>query len=217
MVNLRRIPLVLASRSPQRLALLARLGVVPSSVLPVDIDEKPNRGEASRSLVVRLAQMKAEAASKQIIVPLTTTPSLRPVPPLSHVLAADTIVLCSRHHLGKPLDAQQANNFLRMLSGRRHQVWTGVALRSISPSDDSSGARPSLQLRVNITRVSFKRLTNEEIEEYIATEEWRDSAGGYRIQGLAEGFVRSFDGSYSSIVGLPLFETRQLLRAQKLL
>ena len=247
-------PLVLASRSPQRLALLARLGMAPSLILPVDIDEAALRKETARALVSRLALAKASAAREQLGKRQAQSKSLangdpsggksgnpsggksgNPSGRISHVLAADTAVVCSRRILGKPRNAQQASEFLEMLSGRRHQVWSAVVLASPKGWQESSTQRDGegggegggkktgrtageeTRIRVRMTRVAFKRLMQKEIEDYIASKEWQGSAGAYRIQGFAEAFVRSLNGSYSAVVGLPLFETRQLLVSQNLL
>jgi septum formation protein len=182
-------PLVLASASPRRLELLARIGVVPDRVLPTEIDETPRRAELPRQLAGRLALGKAATAAE--------------VAPDALVLAADTVVGLGRRILGKPADAAEARRFLELLSGRRHQVFTAVVLRT------PDGVR---RQRLVNSAVSFQRLTPAQIEHYLASEEWQGKAGGYAIQGRAEGFVRFLSGSWSNVVGLPLFETAQLLR-----
>ncbi len=187
--------LVLASASKRRLALLERLGVRPHRVISVAIDEQPLRKETPRLFVARLARNKAEEARRQL-----AEQGLRLSDGLC-LLAADTAVVCARRILGKPCDREQARNFLRLLSGRRHQVWTGLVVCNDRRSNE----------RVRLTRVAFKRLTEREIEAYVEAGEWCGSAGGYRIQGMGEGFVRGLNGSHSGVVGLPLFETRQLL------
>ena len=187
--------LVLASASKQRLCLLERLGVRPHRLQAVCIDERPLRQETPRLLVARLARSKADEAQRQLAeegVLLSDGLCL---------LAADTAVVCARRILGKPRDREQAKEFLQKLSGRRHQVWTSIVV-----CDDRRS-----NLRWRLTRVAFKRLTEREIEKYVDSQEWRESAGGYRIQGEGEGFVRALNGSHSAVVGLPLFETRQLL------
>ena len=187
--------LVLASASPQRLALLERLGVRPSGVVSVAVDERPLRREVPRLFVARMAREKGELARRQIAERgLLLSEGLC-------LLAADTAVVCARRILGKPCDEDQAREFLRRLSGRSHQVWTGFIICNDRRCHE----------RVCLTRVIFKRLTEREIADYVDLGEWRGSAGGYRMQGMAEGFVRGLNGSHSGVVGLPLFETRQLL------
>lgn len=182
-----RPPLILASASPRRLQLLARLGIVPDEVRPADADETPQRNELPRRLAGRLAALKAGAVDA----------------PQALVLAADTVVGVGRRILGKPADRDEAGRFLALLSGRRHQVHTGVALR-----------RPdgTLGTRLVSTTLAFQRLTAQQVEAYLDSGEWEGKAGGYAIQGRAEMFVRFLSGSHSNVVGLPLFETAQLLR-----
>jgi len=184
-----RPPLVLASASPRRLELLARIGIAPDRVLPTDTDETPHRGELPRPLAARLAAAKAAAAGL--------------AEPEALVLAADTVVGVGRRILGKPADEAEAARFLELLSGRRHRVLTGVALRT-----------PDGRVRQRLveTVVAFQRLTPAQVEAYVASGEWRGKAGGYGVQGRAEMFVRFLSGSHSNVVGLPLFETAQLLR-----
>jgi septum formation protein len=184
-----RPPLVLASASPRRLELLARIGIVPDRVQPTDIDETPRKAELPRQLAARLARGKAEAAAAAA--------------PDALVLAADTVVGVGRRILGKPVDEAEAKRFLDLLSGRRHRVMTGVCL--IRPD----GRRSE---RLVTTILAFQRLTAAQIEDFIATGEWRGVAGGYQIQKRAEAFCRFLSGSHSNVVGLPLFETAQLLR-----
>ena len=183
-----RPPLVLASASPRRIELLARIGVVPVAVCPTDADETPRKGEVPRRLAARLAAAKAEAAE---------------APPGAFVLAADTVVGLGRRVLPKAAGEDEARRCLEMLSGRRHQVATGVALRLPDGR---------LRQRLVLTAVAFQRLTAAQIDDYVAGGEWRGKAGGYAIQGRAECFVRFLSGSHSNVVGLPLFETAQLLR-----
>jgi septum formation protein len=184
-----RPPLVLASASPRRIELLARIGVVPDRVAPADIDETPRKAELPRLLAARLARAKAEAAAA--------------LAPEALVLAADTVVGVGRRILGKPADEAEARRFLGLLSGRRHRVMTGVSL--IRPD----GKRAE---RLVTTILAFQRLTPAQIDDFIASGEWRGVAGGYQIQKRAEAFVRFLSGSHSNVVGLPLFETAQLLR-----
>jgi len=156
-------------------------------VAPTDIDETPRRAELPRQLALRLARAKAEAADA----------------PGALVLAADTVVGLGRRILGKPADAAEARRFLELLSGRRHQVHTGVALRH---------ADGRVTHRLVSTILAFQRLTDQQMAAYVESGEWRGKAGGYAIQGAAEMFVRFLSGSHSNVVGLPLFETAQLLR-----
>lgn len=180
---------MLASASPRRIDLLARIGVQPDRVLPTEIDETPRKAELPRQLAERLARAKAEAAAA--------------LAPDSLVLAADTVVGVGRRILGKPADAAEAKRFLELLSGRRHRVMTGVCL--IRPD----GRRSE---RLVTTILAFQRLTPAQLEDYLASGEWQGVAGGYQIQKRAEAFVRFLSGSHSNVVGLPLFETAQLLR-----
>ncbi len=178
--------LVLASASPRRLALLAQIGIAPDAVVAADIDETPKPKETPRALAVRLARDKAGAVDAAGAM----------------VLAADTVVAVGRRILPKAETEAQARACLSLLSGRSHRVYTGVAVRT------PSGA---LRDRLVETRVAFKRLSTAEIEAYIADGEWRGKAGGYAVQGHAARFITGIVGSYSSVVGLPLYETAQLL------
>ena len=180
--------LVLASASPRRLDLLRQIGLEPDQVLPVDFDETPHRDETPRRLALRLAAGKAEAAAA--------------LAPDSYVLAADTVVAQGRRLLGKASGADEARRWLELMSGRAHRVFTGVAV--ISPTGRKA-------VRLAEARVRFKRLTSQEIEAYLASGEWEGKAGAYAIQGRAGGFVIEVQGSYTAIIGLPLYETRMLL------
>jgi septum formation protein len=184
-----RPPLVLASASPWRLALLARLGIVPDRVIATDIDETPGKGEVPRPHAARLALAKAEAAAR--------------LAPGALVLAADTVVGVGRRILPKAETEDQARACLALLSGRRHRVTTGVVLAL------PDGRRLK---RVVESAVAFQRLTEQQVTDYLVGGEWRGKAGGYGIQGRAEAFIRFLSGSHSNVVGLPLFETAQLLR-----
>jgi septum formation protein len=184
-----RARLVLASASPRRRELLSRLGLEPDCIDPPAIDESPRRGERPRELALRLAEAKLAA--------------ILPRHPGAFVLAADTVVAAGRRILPKAESREAARAALSLLSGRRHRVWSGVVLAA----PDGRRAR-----RVVGSIVAFARLTPAEIETYLASGEWEGKAGGYAIQGRAEGFVRFLSGSYSNVVGLPLFETRQLLK-----
>ena len=180
--------LVLASASPRRLDLLRQVGIEPGRTLPADLDETPRPKETPRRLALRLAEGKASVVAAQA--------------PDAFVLAADTVVALGRRLLGKAEDEAEARVWLGLLSGRAHRVFTGVAV--IAPS----GRRA---LRLGEARVRFKRLTSQEIDAYIASGEWRGKAGAYAIQGRAGGFVIDVQGSYSAVIGLPLYETRMLL------
>lgn len=184
-----RPPLVLASASPRRLDLLARLGIVPDSVLATDIDESPRPREVPRPHAARLALAKAEAAAS--------------LAPDALVLAADTVVGVGRRILPKAETEAQARACLDLISGRRHRVMTAVVLAL------PDGRRLT---RLVESAVTFQRLTEQQVVAYLACGEWRGKAGGYAIQGRAEAFVRFLSGSHSNVVGLPLFETAQLLR-----
>lgn len=179
--------LVLASASPRRAALLAQIGLVPAAVFPAGIDETQHRGEKPRALALRLTRAKADQ-----------------VPGHGHfVLAADTVVAAGRRILAKTEDKGTARAALELLSGRRHRVVTAVVLAA------PDGRRRE---RISETVVAFARLAADQIEAYLESDEWRGKAGSYAIQGRAALFVRFLSGSYSNAVGLPLFETAQLLR-----
>jgi septum formation protein len=180
--------LVLASASPRRLDLLRQIGIVPDQVEPADIDETPRRGELPAGHVVRLAEAKAHA--------------VRPRHPDAFILAADTVVACGRRILPKAEDEATARACLALLSGRRHRVYGGVAL--LTPAGD-------LAIRRVVSQVTFKRLSEAEVAAYLASGEWHGKAGGYAIQGHAAALIPWIAGSYSNVVGLPLYETAQLL------
>ncbi len=181
--------LVLASTSPRRRELLARIGVVPARVAAPDIDETPLKGELPRAYVARLAESKARAVERGAD---------------EVVLAGDTTVAVGRRILEKPADEADLRRMLALLSGRRHHVWSGVAM--VDRED-------RVRVRVADTIVAFKALSAAEIDWYVASGEGMGKAGGYAIQGRAEMFVRFLSGSHSNVVGLPLFETRSLLTA----
>jgi septum formation protein len=180
--------LVLASASPRRIELLRQIGLVPDRIDPAEIDETPLPGEVPAALALRLAAAKARA--------------VLPRHPGAFLLAADTVVACGRRILPKPLDAATARRCLELLSGRRHRVHSGVAL--VTPDG-------RLAVRRVDSRVAFKHLSQPEIAAYLASGEWHGKAGGYAIQGRAAALVSWVCGSYSNVVGLPLFETAQLL------
>ncbi|MBS1063737.1 Maf family protein [Gluconobacter wancherniae] len=188
--------LVLASASPRRLDLLSQIGIVPDAVVSADVDEEPRPGEMPRPLSERLARAKADHVA-----------NLRADPAL--VLGADTVVAVGRRILPKAEDEATARRCLTLLSGRRHKVITTVVLR---PTKAWEAGRSSE--RVVESTVIFARLTNDHIDALIAQGDWRGKAGGYAIQGAAAAHIRQIGGSYSAVVGLPLFETAQLLRGQ---
>ena len=187
--------LVLASASPRRLALLERVGLAPDLLNPADVDETPLKRETPRRLSIRLAEEKAAAALRM--------PQVKALGPRTFVLAADTVVGLGRRILPKAVTVEEATDCLRLLSGRAHWVYSTVCL--VAP-----GARKST--RCSETKVRFKRLSREDIDSYLKCDEWRGKAGGYAIQGRAEAFVRALSGSYSGVVGLPLYETVHLLQ-----
>ncbi len=180
--------LILGSGSPRRRELLAQIGVVPDDIRPPDIDETPLEAELPRPYCIRMARQKALAVQADAD---------------DIVLAADTTVALGRRILGKPEDEDEAETFLRALSGRRHSVITAVALRR--------GDR--LWQRDVLTKVKMKRLSEAEIAAYIATKDWRGKAGGYGIQGPAGALIPWISGSFTAVVGLPLAETATLLTA----
>ena len=180
--------LVLASASPRRLELLRQIGLAPDLIDPAEIDETPRRDEAPGAHALRLAEEKLRA--------------VLPRHPGDYTLAADTVVACGRRILPKTMDPASARRCLELLSGRRHRVHSGIALAS--PDGHVS-------LRHVDSQVAFKRLSTAEITAYLASGEWRGKAGGYAIQGRAAALIRFISGSYSNVVGLPLFETAQLL------
>jgi septum formation protein len=189
-----RLKLVLASGSPRRLQLLAQIGVEPDRLLPVAIDETPKKSESPRNLAKRLARQKAEAAIAAAKRDEEMASAL--------ILTADTVVGLGRRSLPKAELIDEAATCLRRLSGRSHRVYTSVCL--VTP-------RRQIRQRLVETRVRFKRLSHEDIDSYLASGEWRGKAGGYAVQGFAGAFVVKINGSYSNVVGLPLYETMALL------
>jgi septum formation protein len=180
--------LILASASPRRLDLLARIGVVPGVVDPADLDETALKSELPRVYAQRIAREKAEDVSARHAGAV--------------ILAADTVVAVGRRILPKAEDSATAQTCLELLSGRRHQVLTAVTVID---------AQGTARHRLSVTTLAFKRLSPREIAAYVGGDEWRGKAGGYAIQGHAEAFVRFLSGSHSGVIGLPLFETRALL------
>ncbi len=189
-----RIKLVLASGSPRRLQLLAQIGVEPDRLLPLAIDEAPKKKELPRNLAKRLSREKAEAAMAALKGDETLAGAL--------IIAADTVVSVGRRILPKAELIEEAAGCLRLLSGRSHRVHTSVTLVT---------AKGQLRQRLVETRVRFKRLSREDMESYLASGEWRGKAGGYAIQGIAGAFAMKVVGSYSNVVGLPLYETMAML------
>ena len=182
-------PLVLASASPRRLDLLEQIGVAPDETAPAGVDETPLSRETPRAYATRIAATKADAiAAKR---------------PDAFVLAADTVVACGRRILPKAETAEEAGACLDLLSGRSHRVYTGVVL---------AGPGPARRARLVETRVTVARLGARERADYLASEEWRGKAGGYAIQGRFAAHVIGLVGSYSNVVGLPLYETANLLK-----
>jgi septum formation protein len=188
------VRLVLASASPRRLQLLERVRLVPDLLNPADVDETPLKRETPRALSIRLARAKAERALEM--------PLVRGQGANTFVLAADTVVGLGRRILPKAETEEQARDCLSLLSGRSHWVYSTICLAS-------PGGK--FTTRCVETKLRFKRLSREDIDSYIASNEWHGKAGGYAIQGRAEAFVRMLTGSHSAVVGLPLYETVSLL------
>ena len=189
--------LILASASPRRLALLQQGGIEPDALLPADVDETPLKNEGAKELAKRLSRSKAEVARRVA----RTREDLKD----SYILSADTVVVVGKRVLPKAEVVDEAAACLRLLSGRQHRVYTSICL--ITPGG-------KLRQRLVETRVRFKRLPREEIDAYVASGEWRGKAGGYAVQGLAGAFVVKLVGSYTNIVGLPLYETVALLSGE---
>ncbi|MDR3533629.1 MAG: Maf family protein [Rhodopila sp.] len=181
------LPLVLASSSPRRLMLLKQIGIVPDQIVSPDIDETPARDEQPRPYAIRMARAKAAAVAF----------------PEHLVLAADTVVAAGRRILPKAESAGDVRACLALLSGRRHRVMTAIVL---------TAPDGRITERLVESAVTFNRLTPDQIERYLATQEGEGKAGGYAINGRAASFIRFMSGSHSAVVGLPLFETAQLLR-----
>ncbi len=188
------VKLVLASASPRRLALLEQVGLNPDLLNPVDMKERPGKRETPRAFALRMAKEKAAAAM--------AAPLVRELEGPAYILAADTVVAVGRRILGKAGGIEEAARALKLLSGRSHKVITAVAL-----------ATPAKAVRTRIveTKVRFKRLSRDDLDTYLACDEWRGKAGAYAIQGRAGAFVRHINGSYTAVVGLPLYETVSLL------
>ena len=189
--------IILASASPRRYALLQQIGLTPDHVLPSELDETPLRGERARALVMRLSREKAAAAVRIARQDSDLADS--------YIIAADTAVSVGSTVLPQAQLVEEAAWCLRQLSGRAHRVYSAVVV--VSP-------KGTLRQRVVETRLRFKRLSSQEIDAYLASGEWRGKAGGYAIQGLAGSFVVKLVGSYTSVVGLPLYETASLLTGE---
>lgn len=186
------VQLYLASQSPRRHALLAQIGV-NFRVLVSDVNETPLARETARNYVARIARAKASVSWMRICAD-----GMKRYP----VLAADTAVIVDRHIFGKPATDEVAQGMLKILSGRTHQVLTTIAI-----SDENR-----MQIATSVSSVKFRRLSDAEITRYVASGEPRDKAGGYAVQGLAAAFIARLEGSYSGVMGLPLFETARLLK-----
>jgi septum formation protein len=189
--------LVLASASPRRIELLQQAGIEPDRLIPTDVDETPLKAEHPRSLAKRLSRVKAERALETLRREKETEGTF--------IVAADTVVAVGRRILPKAEVSDEASNCLRLLSGRSHRVYTGISV--VTPSG-------KLRQKLVETRVRFKRLSREDLDAYLASGEWRGKAGGYAIQGLAGTFVVKLIGSYTNVVGLPLYELVGLLTAE---
>ena len=183
-------PFILASASPRRRDLLAQIGLTPSQILPADINEDPIPGELPKAHALRLACEKAQKVASENAEQI--------------ILASDTVVGVGRRILPKTEDRFSAQTCLKLLSGRSHRVFTGVAV---------SNEKGELRSRVSETRLKMKRLSEAEITDYLDSGEWDGKAGGYGIQGLAGAFIHHISGSYTGVVGLPVYETRALLLA----
>lgn len=178
---------ILASASPRRVDLLKQIGMIPDQIIPADIDETPHDKELPRDLALRLAAEKAAAL---------------PPSPDHMVLAADTVVAIGRRILPKTETKDEARTCLNLLSGRRHRIYGGIALRLTDGK---------IRTRLSTTLVKFKKLSDQEIDAILNSGEWQGKAAGFAVQGLAGAFVKSINGSYSNIVGLSLYDTMVLL------
>jgi septum formation protein len=192
-----RTKLILASGSPRRLSLINQVGITPDHLLPADVDEIPLKGELPRACANRLARLKAETA----LADVRRDEELKG----SYILAADTVVAVGRRILPKAELVDDANQCLRLLSGRNHKVYTAVCL--VTPKE-------GFRQRMVETRVRFKRLSEEDLDTYLASGQWRGKAGGYAAQGIAGSFIVKLVGSYTNVVGLPLYETVTLLAGE---
>jgi septum formation protein len=197
MLMVGRTKLILASGSPRRLSLINQVGITPDHLLPADIDEIPLKGELPRACANRLARVKAETALAHV----RRDEELKG----SYILAADTVVAVGRRILPKAELVDDASQCLRLLSGRNHKVYTAVCL--VTPKE-------GFRQRMVETRVRFKRLSEQDLDTYLASGQWRGKAGGYAAQGIAGSFIVKLVGSYTNVVGLPLYETVTLLAGE---
>jgi septum formation protein len=197
MLMVGRSKLILASGSPRRLSLINQVGITPDHLLPADVDEIPLKGELPRACANRLARLKAETALANV----RRDEDLKG----SYILAADTVVAVGRRILPKAELVDDASQCLRLLSGRNHKVYTAVCL--VTPKE-------GFRQRMVETRVRFKRLSEEDLDTYLASGQWRGKAGGYAAQGIAGSFIVKLVGSYTNVVGLPLYETVALLAGE---
>ena len=181
--------LILASDSPRRLLLLHQMGLSPDLIFPAHIDETPKYKEKPSAVAKRLAMEKASYAAD--------------INPNCWILSADTVVGCGRRYLGKARNISEAETFLRILSGRRHKVASGVCF--VSP-------KKQIYSKIVYTTVKFKRLSERELCDYLESREWEGKAGGYAIQSMAETFISWISGSYSNVAGLPIYETSSMMR-----
>ena len=184
---------VLASSSPRRIELLNNIKIFPKKIYSSEINEDINNTENPKKYCVRVAKNKALKVLEKY--------------PEEYVLSADTIVFCGNKIFLKPKDKEEAREFLTFFSGRKHNVLTCLCLAK----------KNLIKVKMVITKITFKRLNKHEIEEYLSTNEWKDKAGAYAIQGYAEKFIKRINGSYSNVVGLPLFETFNILKSYKLI
>ena len=197
MLMVGRTKLILASGSPRRLSLINQVGITPDHLLPADIDELPLKGELPRACANRLARVKVETALAHV----RRDEDLKG----SYILAADTVVAVGRRILPKAELVDDASQCLRLLSGRNHKVYTAVCL--VTPKE-------GFRQRMVETRVRFKRLSEQDLDTYLASGQWRGKAGGYAAQGIAGSFIVKLVGSYTNVVGLPLYETVTLLAGE---
>jgi septum formation protein len=184
---------VLSSASPRRIELLNNIKIFPKIIYSSEINEDIISKENPKKYCIRIAKNKALKALEKY--------------PEEYILSADTIVFCSNKIFLKPKDKEEAKKFLAFFSGRKHTVLTCICLAK----------KNLIKVKKVFTKVTFKRLNTQEIEEYLLTNEWKDKAGAYAIQGYAEKFIKRINGSYSNVVGLPLFETYNLLNSQGLI
>ncbi len=184
--------LILASASPARLKLLEKIAIIPSAVIPADIDESEHRGELPRNIASRLSKSKAEKIASAIED--------------GYILAADSVAALGRRTLPKALDDDMVRYCLEKQSGRRHSLYTGICIIK-----KESGKITGKSHKIVVSRIKFKLLTKQEIEHYVSLGEGINKAGGYTISGYAESFVEFLSGSHSNVIGLPLYETRMML------